>query len=832
MGLGLFYVLFFLTIFDDVIRCYFSFMKHKNQKTEPISESNNYPPSRREFLKLCTFLGGGVLLSGGLLSCLEGNKEIPVEVLEQKGDITIVRAGCPAHNCGGRCVLKLHIKNNKIIRIETDDRDNDTLADPQLRACIRGRSYRRRQYHPDRLKYPMKRIGKRGEGKFEPVSWDEALDILANQIKRVRDKYGNSSILVPYGTGSYNQLNGRQTAARLMNLIGGSLGFYNSYSWACISKATPYVYGTSVTGNQRQDWVNSKYIIMWGWNPAEMRDGTNSDFFIKKARENGAKVICIDPRMSMSAVALADEWIPIRPGTDVSMMSAMAYTIISNNLHDKDFIKRCCIGFDRSQMPDGCESEESYSDYILGTADGIPKTPEWAEKICGVPAETIERIATAYATQKPSVLYQGYGMQRREYSEQVVIAGCALPAITGNVGISGGWAGGIALQANDGGPFWNVFPTGSNPVKARIPVFLWTEAILRGKEMGYEDGVRGVDQLDSNLKLIWSVASNILINQHADTNRSAKILKDTSLVEFIAVQDQFMTPSAKFADLVLPVCTQLEMWGLEDGWKYGDEVIIMPKTQEPPYQTKSDYQICTELAERFGVKEQFTQNRNEREWIEWAVGRYKNTRFPNIPGLDKLEQKNDGVYSKPVDKPAIAFENFRKNPKQHPLKTPTGKIELFSKTLFDMKKPDTIPAVPKYIQEWESPFGQEAKKYPLQALGHHYMPRVHSTHDGIDWLEEAFPQRVFMNPWDAEKRGIQNGEEILVYNDRGKIRIPCRITPKIMPGVLNIPQGAWWSPDKEGVDRRGNINVLTSHRWTPLAYGNAQHTIMVEVEKI
>jgi len=807
-------------------------MKHKNQKPDSPSESITAPPSRREFLKLCTFLGGGVLLSGGLLSCLEGNKEIPVEVLEQKGDITIVRAGCPAHNCGGRCVLKLHIKNNKIIRIETDDRDNDTLEDPQLRACIRGRSYRRRQYHPDRLKYPMKRIGKRGEGKFEPISWDEALDLLANQIKRVRDKYGNSSILVPYGTGSYNQLNGRQTAARLMNLIGGSLGFYNSYSWACISKATPYVYGTSVTGNQRQDWVNSKYIIMWGWNPAEMRDGTNSDFFIKKARENGAKVICIDPRMSMSAVALADEWVPIRPGTDVSMMSAMAYTIIKNNLHDKNFIKKCCIGFDRSQMPDGCENEENYSDYILGTVDGIPKTPEWAEKICGVPSETIERIAIEYATQKPSVLYQGYGMQRRAYGEQVVIAGCALPAITGNVGISGGWAGGIALQANDGGPFWNVFPTGSNPVKARIPVFLWTEAILRGKEMGFEDGVRGVDQLDSNLKLIWSVASNILINQHADTNRSAKILKDTSLVEFIAVQDQFMTPSAKFADLVLPVCTQLEMWGLEDGWKYGDEVIIMPKVHEPPYQTKSDYQICAELAERFGVKEQFTQNRNEREWIEWAVGRYKNTRFPNIPNLDKLEQKNTGVYSKPVDKPAIAFENFRRNPNKYPLKTPSGKIELFSKTLFDMGKPETIPAIPKYIQEWESPFGVEAKKHPLQALGHHYMARVHSTHDGIDWLDEAFPQRAFINPLDAQKRGIQNGEEILVYNDRGKIRIPCRITPKIMPGVVNIPQGAWWSPDKEGVDRRGNINVLTSHRWTPLAYGNAQHTIMVEVEKI
>ncbi len=806
--------------------------------SDPSREKANKPPGkelsgidRRKFIKLSTLLGGGVILSGALPGCLGNLKDSTAEIIEQQGDTLVVRAACPGHNCGGRCLLKVHIKNGEVLRIETDDRPTDTLEDPQLRACIRGRAYRRRQNHPDRLQYPMKRTGERGEGKFERISWDEALDTLASQIQRVKKTYGNSAILVPYGTGSYNQINGRQTAARLINLLGGSLGYYNSYSWACISRATPYVYGTSVTGNQRQDWVNSKYIIMWGWNPAEMRDGTNSEFFIKKARETGARVICIDPRMSMSAVALADEWIPIRPGTDVAMMSAMAYTIITENLHDTDFIKRCCSGFDPSQMPQGCEDEESYSDYILGTKDGVAKTPEWAENICSVPAETIARIAREYATHKPSVLYQGYGMQRRAYGEQVVIAGCALPAITGNVGVAGGWAGGLALQADDGGPFWNVFPTGRNPVKTSIPVFLWTEAILRGKQMGPEDGVRGAEKLDNNIKLIWNVASNILINQHADTNRSAAILKDTEKVEFISVQDQFMTPTAKFADLILPVCTQMETWGLQDGWKYGDEVIIGPQLAEPPHETKSDYQICAELARRFGKKEEYTQGRDERQWIEWAVERYQNTRFPEMPGLNKMEKKNKGVYSTPIDKPAIAFAKFRGNPQKHPLNTPTGKVELFSKRLYDMGKPDTIPPVPKYIQEWESPFGEEADQYPLQALGHHYMSRVHSTHDGIDWLEEAFPQRIFINPLDAKKRGINDGDQVLVYNDRGKIQIPCRVTPKIMPGVINIPQGAWWKPDKDGTDRRGNINVLTSHKWTPLAFGNAQHTIMVEAKK-
>jgi anaerobic dimethyl sulfoxide reductase subunit A len=149
-----------------------------------------------------------------------------------------------------------------------------------------------------------------------------------------------------------------------------------------------------------------------------------------------------------------------------------------------------------------------------------------------------------------------------------------------------------------------------------------------------------------------------------------------------------------------------------------------------------------------------------------------------------------------------------------------------------MNKPEEIPAVPKYIREWESPFGPEAQKYPLQAVGHHYMRRVHSTHDNVDWLQEAFPQRVFINPLDAKRRGIKDGDSVKVFNDRGAMIIPCRLSKRLMPGVIDIPQGAWWTPDKDGIDRRGSINILTSERWTPLAFGNAQHTIMVQVEKV
>ena len=784
------------------------------------------------------------------------------QLITDNCSLKTVRTGCPAHNCGGRCLLIAHIEDGKIVRLDTDDRP-DTIAAPQLRACARGRAYLRRQYHPDRLLYPLKRVGNRGEGKFVRISWDEALGEVSSQMVRVKSEYGNDALFVPYGTGSYNQLNGSHVARRLMNLFGGCLGITNSYSWGATNVATPTVYGTLVTGNQRQDWLNSRYILMWGWNPAEMRDGTNSDYFVKLARENGARVVCIDPRHSLSAAALADEWIPIRPGTDAAMMSAMAYVMLTENLHDADFVRTHCVGFDASQMP--VEGAESYSDYLLGARDGIPKTPEWAEAITAVPAATIARIAREYATSKPAALVQGYGMQRRAYGEQVVRAGCVLAAISGNVGISGGWASGLGLQAEDGGPHWTVFPLGENPVRASIPVFLWTEACLRAQALTSAEGVLGVPRLQNNIKLIYAVATNCLINQHADVNRSAEILRDESKVEFIVVQDNFLTPTGMFADIILPACTQFETWGIEDGWKYGDEVILQPKLVEPPGESKSDYRICADLAERLGIREAFTEGRDEKDWVDYCLQVFRSTRFPELPTLDEFIEKNLGAWSNPVTNPKIAFADFRADPEKYPLNTPSGKIEIFSKKLHDMANPEEIPAVPKYIQEWESPFadmslrgrscsspeatscdvsksdGEEVASsgcrpprndiYTLQAIGHHTLARVHSTHANNDWLQEAFPQRIFINPIDAAARDIHDGDLVHVWNERGELVIPARVTPRILPGVVDIPQGAWWKPDADGVDHGGCINVLTSHRWTPLAFGSAQQTIMVQVER-
>jgi anaerobic dimethyl sulfoxide reductase subunit A len=426
--------------------------------------------TRRSFLKWSAALGGTAALAGGLKFGLKA-----VEKASAASTETAIATGC-SHNCGGRCQLITHVEDGVIVRISSDP-SADVPDAPALRGCMRGHAYRRRVYYPTRLQYPLKRTGKRGEGKFEQISWDEATSLAASQIQNIINKYGNEAIFLLYGSAAGSQTLGRGTAARLLNLIGGFVDYYNNYSWAAIQKATPYIYGTQTCGATRNDWLQSKYILMWSWNPAEMIDGTNTMWYVKQARLNGAKTVVIDPRLSMSAVGLADQWVPIYPGTDAALMSAMAYVILSENLHDQAFLDKYVVGFDENQMPEGIPAGNSYKSYIMGVQDGVPKTPTWAEAITGVAQETIVQLAREYATQKPSMLYEGYGMQRRAYGESTIMAGISLAVITGNVGIPGGWASGIAFEPV--GPAGGGLSTGTNPITYKVPVYAYSRILVR-----------------------------------------------------------------------------------------------------------------------------------------------------------------------------------------------------------------------------------------------------------------------------------------------------------------------------------------------------------------
>lgn len=725
-------------------------------------------------------------------------------------------------NCGGRCHLKAHVRDGVIVRISTDE-SPDAPGQPQLRACLRGRALRDRVYDPRRLRYPMKRTGARGEGKFARISWDEAIEAIADNLRRILKAYGPASVYIQYGTGDCGAVRGRESAQRLMNLLGGYLGYYNNYSAACLEYTAPFITGKRDT-NSYQTLPHSRLILLNGFNPAETIFETNSTYYLARAKEAGAKVIVIDPRLTETAATFADEWIPIKPTTDAALFVAMAYVMVAESLLDQNFLDRYCLGFDENHMPAGIPAGCSFKNYLLGLLDGAPKSPEWAAPITGVDADVIRKLAHEYATIRPAQLLQGLGPQRHAHGEQSVRAGIALACMTGNLGVpGGGWGGGEG--GNGLGLPVKSLPTGANPVKAKIPVFLWTDAIVRAAELTADDGVRN-GPLTTNIKFIFNLASNTLVNQHANVNRTVKILEDERQVEFIVVSDQFVTPSAKFADVLLPADSSVERNDIGYPWSGEDYIIFGNKAVDPPFECRHDYWWLSRVAEKMGVGREFTEGKTEEDWLKQIIADAR-AKDPEFPSYDELSRA--GFYRKPP-REYVAFAEEIRDPESYPFPTPSGKIEIFSKRLFDMGKAQ-IPAIPQYLAAWEGPQAELTRSYPLQCIGPHSKRRTHSTYDENAWMEEVEPQSMWINPSDAAARGIADGDKVKVFNNRGALMIPARVTARIRPGVVAIPQGAWYTPDKNGVCQRGCINVLTSERATPLAHGNAQHTILVEVEK-
>lgn len=324
-------------------------------------------------------------------------------------------------NCGSRCLLRLHVKDDTVYWVESDTTGDDVYGNHQVRACLRGRSIRRRMNHPDRLKYPMKRVGKRGEGKFERISWDEALDTISDNLRRILKDYGNEAVHVLYGTGvDGGNITNSNVPYRLMNSCGGFLSRYGSYSTAQISAAMSYMFGAN-DGNSPDDIANTKLVVMFGNNPAETRmSGGGVTYYVEQARErSNARMIVIDPRYNDTAAGREDEWLPIRPGTDGALACAIAWVLITENMVDQPFLDKYCVGYDEKTLPANAPRNAHYKAYILGEGpDGIAKTPEWAAKITSIPAEKIIQLAREIGSAKPAYICQGWGPQRHSNGEQ------------------------------------------------------------------------------------------------------------------------------------------------------------------------------------------------------------------------------------------------------------------------------------------------------------------------------------------------------------------------------------------------------------------------------
>ncbi|MFO0752321.1 MAG: molybdopterin-dependent oxidoreductase [Thermodesulfovibrionales bacterium] len=924
-------------------------MKQEREKAdEELADKGSV--GRRAFLKGLGALGAAASLN--VSYCAEAQATLSKETkgLEPQPIKGTVVPGAAPHNCGGRCVTKAYVENGVIKRIVTDERPDKNLIDgtgndPQIRACSRCRSYRERLYRSDRVTYPLKQTKERGDlSGFVRVSWDQALTEIAEKMQKIKKQYGNKAFYFNYGTGDVGAGGYLGHVPRLLNKFGGYVPYRNDYSWPNIEFVSWFTFGYNYYweyGNSRDNAMNAELLLLWSNSYADLIIGSNSTWYMTQAKEKGAKVIAVDPRQNDTVSTLADQWVPVVPGTDAALLLALMYVMIKEDLLDADFVKKYVHGFYDDPHPalyhDDVDAARyavpagaSLSAYILGTDEylvkkginkatsvypgtihynvnktdplygksvpiygKVPKTPEWAEKITGVPAAAIRKLAREWATKKTTT-YIGAGFQRQPEGEQAVWLIYIMGLITGNFGKTGT---NIANPGSRGGGFPFILlthgklkyaPYGFTAIaddlekdiydatkltapkytpsfytKNAIPVFLWADLARNGGtgESEWNDGQ--IKRSKVGIKCMMNFAGNVLLNQHGDCNKLVDLLKDRSKMELIVVADQFMTPSARYADYLLPAAMNWEKEDATTTWVVGESVIFQNKAVEPPGECRHDYDICAGLAEKLGIGEAFTEGKKYEEWLKEA---WKTALGEPIP-YEKW--KKDGVYTFPELPSHISFKEFREDPRKNALLTPSGKAEAYSQAMledYEARGYDNIDSrvtlsgqlhdgsnkgrfvypIPMYIPLPEGrhadgshpdPTGALSKGYRFQLLTPHPRYRVHSTHNINAYLNELYKkdeagrpahfkqakgplqtwagnahEPVWMNPGDAQGLGIGHGDIVKIFNDRGAVLASAHLTHRTMPGIVLLAQGSYYTPGKDGVDRGGNPNTLTSQR--------------------
>lgn len=668
-----------------------------------------------------------------------------------------------AIDCPGRCPLELHLRNGELARVS---------ANKATPACHRGLSMRAWANSPDRLMWPLRRVGPRGSARFERVTWDEALDEIADQLARIRHEHGNEAIYLAYTTGQ--SCTTADPFERLMNCFGGFLDHYNNYSNPQINAMVRSMYGPGALypgGSELDAAADARLVLAFGASPAETGTGRATwhgawDRVVERISARGGRIVMVDPRRNGSIpkrkgpanderenrpatnpcggdrgmqpatgaydgtlpgdTASGEEavsWLPINPGTDGALAAALLHELaFTHNALDWDFLREHCIGFTDETLPERRRGLGlSVMDYLRGTGyDHVAKTPAWAAAITGIPADGIRELASQLATARPAFIMQGWGPQRRSNGEMTSGMIMMLATALGQVGLPGTNNG---MNVAWGGGFLTRVSAGQNAVPFRIPAYRFLDAIENGEALGAREGVRGLPEgqhLPCSIKAIICHGGNCLTNQHGDVNRAHRVLGDPSKCEFILNVDVEFTDSARYADIVLPDLFRMEQESAMDADVWGRRIAASTGELGARFERRGAWEACVELAKRWGIEDAFTEGRTEGEWIR-LLYEGDRERSGGLPAFDRLLEEGLAWRADRTE-PFVALADWRSDPDAHPLDTPSGKIELFSEQLAAAAEAlrgtpdeDAITPIPTYVPEW-GPAKFFAEKAPADEM--------------------------------------------------------------------------------------------------------------------
>lgn len=676
-----------------------------------------------------------------------------------------------------------------------------------------------------------------GQGPFVALSWDAALDLVAQELERVRGTHGNGAIFGgSYGWASAGRFHHAQSQIhRFLNTIGGYVASVNTYSGAAAEVMVPHALGIGLFAATEPTYADilaeGSLMVTFGGvcvhNNQVVPGGVASHpdrALLGGFGAAGAELINISPMREDVPEYMSQTWVPIRPASDTALMLALAYVLIDEDLYDHDFVERCTAGFGPLRA------------YVMGESDGQPKTPDWAAALTTVPAATIRDLARKMAAARRCVVALSLSMQRAEHGEQPYFMAIALAALLGQIGLRGGGVG-LAWGSNGRGLFggarvpfgWGKLAQGRNPVRDVIPVARIADALL---SPGAPYDYNGARRVYPDLRLVYWAGGNPF-HHHQDL---ARLERAWERPETVIVHNSVWTATARRADIVLPATTFLERDDIVCGT--GPTITFSRRAAPAHAQARDDHAILAGVAARMGVEEAFTEGRSPDEWLAAIYDESRRNAAAagiEMPDFATFRARELVDLSAQLAPGPYPLERFRADPEAHPLATPSGRVELSSERLAGFGY-DDCPGHPVWLDKQEWLGAPAAARFPLHLLSPQPKTRLHSQFDfgrASIGAKGQGREGLLIAPEDAAARGIAEGDVLRVFNDRGETLTVARLTEGLMPGVVQLATGAWYDPDGQGRERHGNPNVLCADRPTSrLSQGPSAQSCLVEVARL